>query len=186
MSCSFFSHGKASKTIVALLVAGVLCGSTALAQQRARKVVGGPQTRGGSGGKPDLIVRDFERTAAPRYNGNNLEIPVQFYVNNRGDAATSIQVVNAISVDGTNRWTGFMDVVGADSYKTVTAVVKIADPNKLLAGRTLRLQAYADAPIAAADTSIPAYGRAQEENENNNKATLDVSVPGGLDLKLKK
>jgi hypothetical protein len=46
------------------------------------------------------------------------------------------------------------------------------------------LTAFADAPIAAADTSIPTYARINESAENNNKATIEVKLPGGLDLDL--
>ncbi len=167
--------------MVALLLGTAICGTAAWAQQKPGKLAGRRPVA--ANGQADLIVRDFERTAALRYKDGNLEIPVTFFVNNRGDAGTGIKFVNSVRVDGKDRWTGFMDAVSADSYKTATAVVKIADPNKLLAGRTLHLEAYADAPIAAADTSMPAWGRVQEESENNNKASLNVVVPGGLDLK---
>lgn len=131
----------------------------------------------------DLIVKDFHATGTPQWNGSNLEIPVQFKVQNQGEAATTINIVNSVRVSGVDRWTGFMGTLTAGQTKTVNAVVKVADPNKLLSGRTLQLQAYADAPIAAADTSIQPYGRIDESNDNNNTASIQVQVPGGLQLK---
>lgn len=133
--------------------------------------------------KPDLVIEEFKRTAAPRYVGGNLEIPVSFKVVNQGVAGASVSFVNSVRVSGKDRWTGFMDALpGKGSEKSVTAVIKIADPNKLLAGRTLQIQAVADAPIAAADTSMPTWGRVKEERENNNTASFSVQVPGGLGL----
>jgi CubicO group peptidase (beta-lactamase class C family) len=135
------------------------------------------------GEKPDLVVQDFVRTAAPHYKDGKLEIPVRFKVVNQGKAGVDNSFVNCVQIGAKDRWTGFMDVLPpSGASKTVNAVVKIPDPSKLLAGRTLSLIAFADAPIAAADTSMPWFGRVSEASEVNNKAKLSVKVPGGLDL----
>jgi hypothetical protein len=130
----------------------------------------------------DLVVRDFVRTAAPTFKDGKWEIPVRFEVANQGAGGASVQFVNSVQVGTKDRWTGFMDPLPKQDAKTVNATVKIPDPSKLLAGRTLELIAFADAPIAAADTSIPSYGRVDESNDNNNKATIEVKIPGGLGL----
>lgn len=131
----------------------------------------------------DLVIEHFARTAAPRYKDGYLEIPVTFKVVNQGKAGANISFINSVKVEGVHRWTGFMDALPREDSETVNAVVKVSDPNKLLAGRKLTLQAFADAPIAGGDTSIPSYARIDESSENNNTKSLEVQVPGGLDLK---
>ncbi len=140
-------------------------------------------TNKASGQEPDLVVEKFVRTSAPRYKNGYLEIPVSFDVKNQGKAGASSSFLNSVKVEGVDRWTAFMEALPREDSKSVSAIVKVSDPNKLLAGRTLTLQAYADAPIAGGDTSIPSYARINEVSENNNTATLEVKVPGGLDLK---
>lgn len=136
-----------------------------------------------AGQKPDLVVQDFERTAAPQHKDGKWEIPVRFKVVNQGKSGVNNSFVNGVQIGTTYRWSGFMDPMPPNgASKTVTAVVKIPDANKLYAGRTFDLVAWADAPIAAADTSIPSFARVDESSEANNKATLSVKLPGGLDL----
>jgi CubicO group peptidase (beta-lactamase class C family) len=135
-----------------------------------------------SGEKADLVVNNFERTAPVVHKNGQVEFPVKFKVTNNGKAGINLQFVNAIKVEGVVRWTGFMDPMPREGYENVTALVKIPDPNKLLAGRELNVEVVADAPIAGGDTSISPNGRVNEESESNNRATLSASVPGGLDL----
>jgi len=131
----------------------------------------------------DLVVQEFQKNGTLQWKNGNLEIPVRFKVKNQGSAATTVQVLNSVRVNSTDRWTGFMGTIAAGETKTINAIVKVADPSKLLAGRTLPLVAYADAPIAGGGTSIQPYGRVDESNDNNNTMALQVSVPGGFDLK---
>lgn len=127
----------------------------------------------------DLVVQNFERTAAPYYKNGYWQIPVRFKVVNQGIAGASISFVNGVQIGTTYHWSGFMDALpGKGASDTATGVVKVSDASKLLAGRTLKLVAYADAPIAAGDTSTPSWGRIDESNDANNKATLNVKLPG--------
>lgn len=144
-------------------------------------LVARPSVQAG-GQKPDLIVQDFKRTAAPQFKNGYWEIPVSFKVKNQGNASTSEQFVNGVMHYPNYRWTGFMQPLAPGATRTSTGIVKIPDATKKFAGRTLRLIAHADAPIAAADTSMPAYGRVNESNENNNQATIGVELPGGFGL----
>lgn len=134
-------------------------------------------------GQSDLVVKEFQGNGTPSWKNGNLEIPVRFRVENQGNGNASINFVNLIRVSGKDRWTGFMNPLSPGESMMVNAVVKVADPNKLLSGRSLQLIVHADAPVAAADTSIPPYGRIDESNDDNNTKTLNVTVPGGLELK---
>lgn len=146
--------------------------------RRLRKIILSPTSSGGS--RPDLVVEDFERTAAPQYKNGNWEIPIRFNVVNQGQVGANESFVNSVRVEGTVRWTGFMDALPSKgSSKSVATVLKVPDASKLLAGRSLTLGAYADAPVAGGDTSLPDYNRVKESNENNNGKTLEVKLPGG-------
>lgn len=134
------------------------------------------------GQKPDLIVQQFKRTAAPRYKNGYWEIPVSFKVKNQGNASANNMFVNGVQHGAHYRWSGFMQPLPPGATRTSTGIVKLPDASKILAGKTVRLVAFADAPIAAADTSMPAYGRVQESNERNNKMQLGVELPSGFGL----
>jgi hypothetical protein len=134
-------------------------------------------------GKPDLVVKEFERTGAVQFKNGKWEIPFRYDVVNQGSSGANISFVNSVQVGSKDRWTGFMNALPSKgASKSVSGVVKIPDPSKLLAGRTLELTAYADVPIAAGDTSVPAWGRIDESNDSNNTAAISVQIPGGLDL----
>lgn len=137
-----------------------------------------------SGNKPDFVVENFKKTGTPQFKNGSWEIPVRFDVKNQGLAGANSSFVNGVQLGTKYRWTGFMDALPPKAADQSTGIVKIPDGGKLLAGRTLKLVAYADAPIAAADTSMPAYGRVDESNDSNNTATLNVTLPGGLDIGL--
>ncbi|HUG18733.1 MAG TPA: serine hydrolase [Planctomycetaceae bacterium] len=134
------------------------------------------------GNKPDLVVKEFKKTGNPQFKDGKWEIPFQFKVVNEGKAGANNSFVNGVLLGTKYRWSGFMDALPPNGASdTATGVVKIPDTGKLLAGRTIDLVAFADAPIAAADTSIPDYGRIDETDDvNNNKATLKVQLPGGI------
>jgi CubicO group peptidase (beta-lactamase class C family) len=136
------------------------------------------------GQKPDLVVEDFARTGGPTYKDGKWEIAVRFKVVNDGGAGADQAFVNTVMVGDDHRWSGFTDGLPPKGSKTINATVKVSDPGKVMAGRTIDLFAYADAPLAAADTSIPAYGRIKESNDNNNKVKLEVKLPGGLGIGL--
>jgi hypothetical protein len=143
----------------------------------------GLQSRALAGNGPDLIVETFERTGQVQHKNGHVEIPVRFVVRNIGNQPTSVKIVNTIRVGSTERYSGFMDTLGSGVSRSVNTVVKIPDAGKLLAGRSLTLGAYADAPLTAADTSLPKHARVLETNENNNGKQLNVDVPGGFGLK---
>jgi hypothetical protein len=141
-------------------------------------------TNQAAGEKADLVVQDFERTGGVVYKDGKWEIPVRYKVYNQGGAGANISFVNSVMVGTQHRWTGFMDSLAPKYSKTVTATVKVSDPGKVMGGRTIDLFAFADAPVAAADTSMSPNGRIEEEAEVNNKAKLEVKIPGGLDIGL--
>jgi hypothetical protein len=138
-----------------------------------------------AGQKPDFVVKNFKKTGTPQFKNGNWEIPVSFKVVNQGIAGANNSFVNGIVLGTRYRWSGFMDALPPNGASdTSTGIVKIPDAGKVFGGRTFQLVAYADAPIAAADTSMPSYGRVDESNDNNNKATLSVKLPGGLGIGL--
>ena len=141
-------------------------------------------TEQAEGEKADLVVQDFERHGGIAYKDGKWEIPVRFQVYNQGKAGANIAFVNSVQIGSKDRWTSFMDALAPKYSKPANATIKISDPGKIMGGRTIELTAFADAPIAAADTSIPTYGRINESAENNNKAMIEVKLPGGLDLDL--
>lgn len=146
--------------------------------RKLRKIALGTNSAGNS--KPDLIVEKFERTGQTRYKNGKLEIPVRLKIKNQGKGGSKVQIVNGVRLGTKYRWTGFMQVIPPKGTRTATGVVKIPDAGKLLKGRTLTLVAMADAPIAAADTSMNPKGRLLEANEGNNTRQLKVKVPGGV------
>jgi CubicO group peptidase (beta-lactamase class C family) len=147
--------------------------------KKLRKIILSPTSTAGE--LPDLVVKQFKRTGQPQFKSGTWEVPVSFDVVNQGQVGANESFVNSVRVEANERWSGFMNALPSKgSSKSVAATIKIPDPGKLLAGRTLTFGAYADAPIAAADTSLPAHARVKEENENNNGAQLEVSFPGGI------
>ncbi len=131
--------------------------------------------------EPDLIVENFKKTATPTYKNGKWEIPFQFDVKNIGHGAANIQFVNGIRVgNGTGyQWSGFVTSIAPNGIKkSVTGVLKVADPAKLKAGQLIKLTAMADAPIAAADTSMSPEGRITESNETNNEMAISLTLPG--------
>lgn len=137
---------------------------------------------GGGPSPADLTVESFESQGQIRYRNGKLEIPFRMKIRNLGDLPTPANVLNGVSFGKQYRWSGLMKSVPAHGTRVATGVVKIPDPGQLQKGRRVKLVAMADAPIAAADTSIPKSGRVQENNETNNYRTLEVKVPGGLKL----
>lgn len=132
-----------------------------------------------AGQKPDLVVQDFVRTGPVAHKDGKWEIPVEFKVFNQGAAGANELFFNCVQIGTTYRFSSYTDGLPPKLSRTVTGIVKLPDANKLYAGRTMDLVAFADAPIAGADTSVPWYGRVHESNESNNKATLKVQLPGG-------
>jgi serine beta-lactamase-like protein LACTB, mitochondrial len=135
-----------------------------------------------NGEKPDLVAGEFSRTAPVAYKNGHVEFPVKFTVTNSGKSGVNAQFVNAIKVDGVVRWSGFTDPMPKGGKESFTAVIKVPDSGKTLAGRTLNVELSVDAPLAAGDSSVSAKGRIDEASEQNNSALLAVAVPGGLDI----
>jgi|GEM_PF-6978139 len=132
--------------------------------------------------KADLVVENFKKTGMPSYKNGNWEIPFQFDVRNQGKGAVNNNFVNGILVgDGTEyRWSGFMESLAPNgTTKSAKGTIKIKDAGKVMAGRTFKLTAHADAPIAAADTSMSPNGRVSESSEANNKMVISGTLPGG-------
>lgn len=131
-------------------------------------------------GSPDLVVTEFKATGAPAYKNGAWEIGFQVTVKNQGSTATDASFVNGVRVQSDWRWSGFMSGLSVGGQKSASGVVKIADPGKVMAGRTVDLRAVADAPIAAGDTSSDPQGRQSESNESNNERSLSVKLPSGI------
>lgn len=130
---------------------------------------------------PDLVVTSFTATGAAKFEDGKLKVPFSMTVKNQGKAATKNNFVNAVRYNQDFRWSGIMDPLAAGASKTVSGSVSIPDPQKSLAGKTIKVVAYCDAPIAAADTSIPLYGRVKESNEPNNLTkSIEVKAPAAI------
>ncbi len=129
----------------------------------------------------DLVVKNFNKTSGPQYKDGHWEIGFKFDVCNIGQGPANSQFINGVRQGDKFRWSSFIGSLAPNgTQKSLAGIVKIADPGKLLAGRTIDLIGMADAPIAAADTTMDPTGRVAEENENNNEATLSVKIPGGI------
>lgn len=138
-------------------------------------------SEGASGKLPDLITENFKRTSGPSYSNGAWEIGFEFEVKNAGQGAANIQFVNGIRLDNNYSWSGFMETLAPNGVKKKSSgKVKINDPGKVMGGRKFEFFAVADAPIAAADTSLPPSGRIAETSESNNTAKLVVTLPGGI------
>ncbi|MBL8854552.1 MAG: beta-lactamase family protein [Planctomycetaceae bacterium] len=138
-------------------------------------------SEGASGQSPDLIVENFQRTSGPSYSNGAWEIGFEFEVKNQGLGPANIQFVNGIRLDNQYRWSGFMETLAPNGVKKKSSgKVKINDPGKVMGGRKFEFFAVADAPIAAADTSMSPNGRIAETSEANNTAKLVVTLPGGI------
>lgn len=136
---------------------------------------------GASGQKPDLIVENFKRTSGPSYSNGAWEIGFEFEVKNQGPGPANIQFLNGLRLDNDYRWSGFMEPLAPNGVKKkASGKVKINDPGKVMSGRKFEFFAVADAPIAAADTSMSPNGRIGESSEANNSAKLVVTLPGGI------
>lgn len=130
----------------------------------------------------DLILTRFQTNGAPKFQNGKLVVPVLMTVHNKGKAAAKGNFVVAVKYGNDWRLVKLTGTLAAGKSRTLTGNVEIPDPGKLLAGRTLNLIAQADAPIAAADTSMPSWGRVKEFNESNNFKALRVKAPEGLGL----
>ncbi|MBL8889925.1 MAG: beta-lactamase family protein [Planctomycetaceae bacterium] len=138
-------------------------------------------SEGASGKSADLIVENFKRTSGPSYANGAWEIGFEFEVKNQGQGPANIQFVNGIRLDNQYRWSGFMETLAPNGVKKKSSgKVKINDPGKVMGGRKFEFFAVADAPIAAADTSMSPNGRIAETSEANNTAKLVVNLPGGI------
>jgi CubicO group peptidase (beta-lactamase class C family) len=138
-------------------------------------------SEGASGQKADLIVENFKRTSGPTHTNGAWEIGFEFDVKNQGSGAANIQFVNGVRLENNFRWSGFMDPLAPNgTKKKASGKLKINDPGKVMGGRQFEFLAVADAPIAAADTSMSPNGRIDESNESNNTAKLVVTLPGGI------
>lgn len=136
---------------------------------------------GASGQSPDLIVENFKRTSGPSYSNGAWEIGFEFDVKNQGQGPANIQFVNGVRLNDDYRWSGFMETLAPNgAKKKASGKVKINDPGKVMGGRKFEFFAVADAPIAAADTSMSPNGRIAETSEVNNTAKLVVTLPGGI------
>jgi len=130
---------------------------------------------------PDLVVTSFNATGSAKFEDGKLTIPFSMTVKNQGSGATKNNLVNAVRYNQDFHWSGIMDPLAAGASKNVNGTVSIPDPQKGLAGKTIKLVAFCDAPIAAADTSMPAYGRVKESNEPNNLLkSIDVQAPAAI------
>jgi hypothetical protein len=94
----------------------------------------------------------------------------------------AIQFVNGVRLNEDYRWSGFLETLAPNGVKKkASGKVKINDPGKIMGGRKFEFFAVADAPIAAADTSMSPNGRiAETTSEVNNTAKLVVTLPGGI------
>ena len=138
-------------------------------------------SEGASGQLADLIVENFKRTSGPNYSNGAWEIGFEFEVKNQGLGPANIQFLNGVRLDNQYRWSGFMETLAPNGVKKKSSgKVKINDPGKVMGGRKFEFFAVADAPIAAADTSMSPNGRIAETSEANNTAKLVVTLPGGI------
>ena len=167
------------KRMVMVVMTNIQTGDASGLGKRLRKIALG--TNNAAGQEADLIVESFERTGQPRYNNGKLEIPVRLRIKNQGKKGADVNFVNGIRIGPNYRWTSFMSSLTPNGgTRVANGVVRIADASKLNQGKTLTLIAMADAPIAAADTSIDPKARIFESNEANNTKVLKVKIPGGI------
>ena len=155
----------------------------------AKKLLNIVMSKGSENSKPDLIVSSFERTGKVVYQNGKLHIPVRMKIKNVGQGPTYKQsgsnylndkFVTAVRVGSKYYMSKFQgSMTGGEETGWITGTVSISDKSKFYAGRTLKLYATADAPVAAADTSVSKKGRVIESNDQNNAKLLSVKVPGG-------
>jgi CubicO group peptidase (beta-lactamase class C family) len=128
--------------------------------------------------QPDLVVTSFAATGAAKYEDGKLKVPFSMTVKNQGKASTRLDFFNGVKYGDDIRWSGQMAELAAGSQKNTTGTISIPDPQKKLAGKKVKLVAWADAWITAADTSLPAYARVKESNEPNNLTkAFEVQAP---------
>lgn len=131
----------------------------------------------------DLVVTSLQTNGAPSYDGDTLKVPVRLTVHNQGNGGVQSSFFNGIRFGNTFRWSAQMSPLAAGESAVKTGIVRIPDAGRLLAGRSVRLVAHADAAISGGDTTLPSWARIHETDESNNQATLTVTAPGGsLDL----
>ena len=128
---------------------------------------------------PDLIITKLAQSGSPYYQDNNLVVPVIATVYNKGKADAKGKFVVGVKRFSKWQWLKLTDTLKPKNSRNVKIFVKIPDRRKRLDGRTIKLTAMADAPVAAGDTSMPKHGRVKETNESNNTKSLSmkVSVP---------
>ncbi|QEG25259.1 serine hydrolase [Mariniblastus fucicola] len=166
------------KRMVMVILTNIKQGKASTLGKKLRSIALG--TTNAANQSPDLVVKKFSRTGTPYYQNGNLKIPFELLIENQGKAGTPNDFVNGVRLGTNYRWTRFMKTLPSKGKKTVTGTIKINDPGKLNQGRTLTFVATADAPIAAADTSIDPRARVFESVETNNSRILKVKVPGGI------
>ena len=125
----------------------------------------------------DLIVSDFKKNGNPYFSGGHWHLPLKVTFKNNGQARMPNKAVNGIRLGTKYRWSAFMQPLAPGASTSNNVVLKVPDAAKLLQGRKLTLVAMADAPIAAADTSVSPNGRVNESNDNNNERNLQVLIP---------
>ena len=144
---------------------------------------------GNNTNQPDLIVSRFERTGKVYYQDGKIKIPVRMRIKNQGRGSTyqvpdsnfiQEKFVNAIRVGQKYCFSTMQNTMAAGAETGwIKTTISISDPNRLRAGQTIKLEARADAPIAAGDTSMNQQSaRIKESNESNNSRFLLVKVPG--------
>ncbi|MEM7784449.1 MAG: serine hydrolase, partial [Planctomycetota bacterium] len=167
------------KQMVMVVLANRREGSDAMGLgKKLRKIALGTNKAGNR--KPDLIVEDFQRTGNAYYANGKLNVPVSYRIRNQGGGGTTVPVANAIRFGSNWYHTAFMSTLPPGTGKTVQATVRIQDPGKIYAGRTITLVAAADAPITAGDSSIQSEARVEESFESNNTKTIQFKAPGGI------
>ena len=144
---------------------------------------------GNNSNQPDLIVSRFERTGKVYYQGGKIKIPVRMRIKNQGRGSTyqvpdnnfiQDKFVNAIRIGQKYCFSSMQGTMAAgDETSWIKTTISIADPNRLRAGQSIRLEARADAPISAGGTSMNQQtARIKESSETNNTRFLIVKVPG--------
>lgn len=136
----------------------------------------------------DLIVTDFQRTGTPSYKDGKLHIPIRMRIQNKGKGPTFQKASNGIVEDRFVNAVRFrtryyavslhQSMTGGEQSDWIKGTVSIPDQSKFYVGRTITIEAMADAPVSVADTSVDQKnGRVKESVETNNTKSLDVKIP---------
>jgi hypothetical protein len=99
------------------------------------------------------------------------------YVKNRGAAATGTHFFTGAKQAEMVRWTKQWDRLAAGETTREQAVVRIPDPQRKHAGKTIPIDFVADLRLVAGDTSVPVWAFIKESNESNNGKRFLVQVP---------